>query len=77
MASLGAAALAARVYDNQSQKAALQKLYTRCGGEEWTNKWSKDVALEKWDGVDMNADGRVTKLHLVKNNLVGSQIKYY
>ena len=54
-------------------RLALEALFTSCGGAGWKNKggWMTDAGLGEWYGVTVDADGRVTNLELVWNNLAG------
>ena len=55
-------------------RESLEALYYATGGRAWTNSenWLTDEDLNKWHGVTTNDDGRVTRLELQGNNLVGS-----
>ena len=57
-----------------TDRAALVELYNATNGANWTNRdnWLSDEPLSKWQGVTTNDDGRVTKIELWGNNLVGS-----
>ena len=52
----------------------LSQLYTQTNGDNWTNNtgWLTDCDFCEWFGVDCNADGRVTAINLIDNNLVGT-----
>ena len=54
-------------------RAALEALYQATGGPNWTNSanWLTDAALDEWFGVDTDHNGRVTRLILSRNNLIG------
>ena len=56
---------------NAADRDALVALYQATGGAGWTEKtnWLGDKPLDEWEGVDTNADGRVTGLELPGNNL--------
>ena len=56
-----------------ADRAALVTLYNATGGANWTNNtnWSSNEALSEWHGVDTDATGRVTELHLCGNELSG------
>jgi len=56
-----------------SDRRALEALFTFTGGETWTKKkgWMTDVDLSEWEGVLTNEEGRVTKITLPRNNLLG------
>ena len=54
-----------------ADRAALVTLYNATGGANWTNNtnWLSNEALSEWHGVDTDATGRVTELHLSGNEL--------
>ena len=54
-----------------SDRDALVALYNATDGPNWKNapNWLSDKPLGTWWGVDTDADGRVTKLVLIANNL--------
>ena len=54
-----------------ADKAALETLYDATGGSNWTTNtnWLSNEALSEWHGVDTDATGRVTELHLSGNEL--------
>jgi hypothetical protein len=56
-----------------SDRLALEALFTSCGGAGWKRKggWMTDAGLGEWDAVTVDAEGRVTELHLGYNNLAG------
>ena len=56
-----------------SDRLALEALYKSCGGAGWVRKggWMTDAGLGEWDGVTVDAEGRVTELKLGNNNLAG------
>lgn len=56
-----------------SERAALMALYNATGGSAWKRKlrWGSSAPLEKWEGVTVDDDGRVTRLYLAGNNLKG------
>jgi Leucine-rich repeat (LRR) protein len=56
-----------------SDRLALEALFKSCGGVAWRNKggWMTDAALGEWEGVKVDAEGRVNKLDLDTNNLAG------
>jgi Leucine-rich repeat (LRR) protein len=57
-----------------SDRVALEALYKSCGGADWTRKdgWMTDAALGEWEGVEVDAEGRVVELFLNYNNLAGA-----
>jgi hypothetical protein len=56
-----------------SDRLALEALYKSCGGAGWKQKkgWMTDAELGKWEGVTVDAEGRVIELVLESNNLAG------
>ena len=56
-----------------SDRLALEAVFKSCGGAGWHNKggWMTDAALGEWEGVTVDAEGRVIKLYLYENNLAG------
>ena len=54
-------------------RLVLAALYNATGGADWTESrnWKTEEALGEWDGVAVNAEGRVTALRLSDNNLQG------
>jgi hypothetical protein len=56
-----------------SDRLALEALYKSCGGAGWEGKggWMTDAGLGEWEGVRVDAEGRVTELRLHDNNLAG------
>ena len=74
-ATAGAATATATVnVDNPStDRVVLTALYEAMNGTEWKNasNWGSDAPLADWYGVDVDADGRVTKLQLGENDLGG------
>ena len=56
-----------------SDRLALEALFKSCGGAGWERKggWMTDAGLGEWDGVTVDAEGRVTELNLDSNNLAG------
>ncbi len=57
-----------------SDRDLLAALYEATGGSGWTNtdNWLTGEALGDWYGVDTDARGRVVRLDLADNNLVGA-----
>jgi hypothetical protein len=53
---------------------ALESLFKSCGGADWMNKdgWMTEAALPEWEGVTVDAEGRVVELLLGYNNLAGA-----
>ena len=52
----------------------LASLYRAMDGPQWfeTTNWLSDAPLREWHGVDADAQGRVTRLDLTHNGLVGA-----
>ena len=57
-------------------RSILVKLYNATDGDNWNNNedWLSDQPLAAWHGVEVDADGKVTRLDLVANNLNGTLI---
>jgi hypothetical protein len=57
-----------------SDRLALEALYKSCGGAGWTKKggWMTEAELGEWEGVTVDAEGRVVELNLSMNNLAGA-----
>ncbi len=64
----------AEVPDAETDRQALEALYDATGGPTWTRSanWKTEAPLRQWYGVTTNADGRVTKLILLDNELSGT-----
>ena len=47
-------------------REALSALYHATNGSEWLNNdgWLSNIKLQNWNGVGVNASGRVVSLHL-------------
>ncbi len=58
---------------NEADVAALEHLYHRTGGADWTNStgWLESAAVELWHGVGADSLGRVTLLDLSGNEVRG------
>jgi hypothetical protein len=56
-----------------SDRLALEALFRSCGGAGWERRggWMTDVELSEWQGVTVDAEGRVVQLDLRTNNLAG------
>jgi hypothetical protein len=56
-----------------TDRLALESLFTSCGGAGWKRQggWMTGAALGEWEGVTVDAEGRVTELWLRENNLAG------
>ena len=74
-ATAGAVTATAAVHvDNPStDRVVLTAVYETMNGTAWENasNWLSDAPLADWHGVEVDADGRVTKLHLGENDLEG------
>jgi hypothetical protein len=57
-----------------SDRLALGSLSKSCGGADWERKggWMTEADLGEWQGVKVDAEGRVNELLLPNNGLVGS-----
>ena len=60
--------------DPPTDKDALIALYCATDGDNWTssNNWLTNEPLDEWEGVDVDANGRVSSLTLDSNGLSGS-----
>ena len=58
---------------NESDRKALEYLFERTGGADWTNAygWNSGSGLDEWHGVRTDPLGRVTALDLTQNGLSG------
>jgi Leucine-rich repeat (LRR) protein len=56
-----------------SDRLALEALFKCTGGANWKDKggWMTDADLGEWEGVTVDAEGRVTELELDGNGLAG------
>ena len=56
-----------------TDRSRLVALYDATDGVYWRSKdnWLSENPIERWEGVGANADGCVTDLNLVRNNLYG------
>lgn len=59
----------------EPDKEVLMVVFRSCGGLLWKNKvnWATDEPIWKWNGVEVNEEGRVVKLDLHDNNLTGER----
>jgi Leucine-rich repeat (LRR) protein len=57
-----------------SDRLALEALFKSCGGADWKWKggWMTEAELREWQGVTVDAEGRVVELNLHFNNLAGA-----
>jgi hypothetical protein len=74
LAGQGSALLAAELLKQASDRLALGSLFKSCGGAGWEKKGGRMVEadLGEWEGVTVDAEGRVIGLELVSSGLVGS-----
>ena len=72
-AAVANVSLAITAYTINPDRAALVALYEATGGPNWTSneKWLSDAPLGEWYGVETDASGRVVRLSLPENRLVG------
>ena len=63
-----------RASDVNTDRAALAALYNATNGSSWRDdtNWVSSRPLGEWHGVSTDADGRVTELDLLANQLSGS-----
>ena len=56
-----------------TDREILIKFYQSTGGDNWINNsnWCTDTPLSQWEGITTNAEGKVTRIYLNQNNLVG------
>jgi hypothetical protein len=56
-----------------SDRLALESFFKSCGGAGWERKggWMTEAELGEWEGVKVDAEGRVIELVLENNGLVG------
>ena len=59
---------------NDADLAALERLYNRTDGENWSNSggWLEEAAPENWYGIEADSLGQVTAVDLSNNGLRGS-----
>ena len=60
----------------ESDRIVLEAFYEATGGSRWRNSrgWMSAAPLNEWEGVTVDASGRVTKLLLEAINLSGITI---
>ncbi len=56
---------------SNTEKQALQDLYTATNGDYWNNSWDLSKPVSDWQGVTVK-DNKVTEISLLFNNLEGS-----
>ena len=59
--------------DSSKDREVLVQLYNTLDGENWNNNanWLTELPIRQWHGVTNDASGRVTRLLLESNGLVG------
>ena len=72
-ATVGSAVGTSEITVANLDRAALVALYEATGGPDWINNdnWLTDAPLGDWYGVDVDAQGRVSRLALDSNSLSG------
>jgi len=57
-----------------TDREILEIFYDATGGPNWTNNanWLTDAPLRNWYGVEVNGEGRVSRLEIYRNNLTGA-----
>lgn len=55
-----------------SDSLSLVNLYQSTNGAEWAKKWDLSLPIEQWQGIKINAQGRVEEIYLNNNNLIGT-----
>ena len=60
--------------EENDDRSLLTRFYYVSNGPNWINdtNWLSDTPLEEWYGVSTDDQGRVTRLELLNNNLVGT-----
>ncbi len=61
----------AKIAADENDSLALVAFYNATGGSNWSQKWDLTKPVSTWFGVSLDANGRVTGLSLVSNNLQG------
>jgi Leucine-rich repeat (LRR) protein len=51
---------------------SLVRLYVATGGADWTIKWNLTTPINTWSGITLNAEGCVSRINLMNNNLIGT-----
>ncbi len=59
--------------ESAEDRAVLVELYDALGGDNWrdNSNWKSDASISEWYGVSIDGDGRVSRLDLHSNQLVG------
>src|SRR5688572_27117138 len=57
----------------ERERRAMIEFYEALGGPDWIerNFWGSDRPVGEWHGVETDADGRVVRLTIYDNNLIG------
>ena len=57
----------------ESERRALIEFYEALGGPDWIERdfWGSDRPVGEWHGIETDADGRVVRLTIYDNNLIG------
>ena len=57
-----------------SDRLALESFFKGCGGAGWVKNagWMTEADIGEWEGVTVDAEGRVTDIDMPNNGLVGS-----
>jgi Leucine-rich repeat (LRR) protein len=61
-------------FDRQSDSLELVRLNQATNGASWFTKWDFNMPMNTWRGVILNAQGNVTSINLLSNNLQGPVI---
>lgn len=56
---------------SNSEKQALQDLYTSTNGDSWNNSWDINQPVSEWEGVTIK-DNKVVAISLLFNNMEGN-----
>ncbi|WP_300026246.1 leucine-rich repeat domain-containing protein, partial [uncultured Maribacter sp.] len=62
---------ASEIPENIVDRNALIALYNSTDGASWQRPWDLNKSMYSWDGITTNDAGRVTKIKLRANNLIG------
>ncbi len=55
-----------------SDSLSLMDLYQSTNGANWIKKWDLSRPIEEWQGINVNAQGRVVEILMNNNNLIGT-----
>jgi len=58
----------------ESDRCALEALFSTTGGEQWSAKigWMSAAPLWQWEGINVDAAGRISRLNLSGRKLIGN-----